>query len=753
MTYRSGSTQVVSKTPGGQTMTGPGIGELDISANGDRVLVGQLVSTDSAGNRYWHLYMNIGETDSSIDLMPGTTHGALYDGMSDDGSKVYFTTVDTPTGSAGGDGDTSADIFRADVTAVDATVSRVSSGEPGTGETDSCDPAANTKNPRWNSLSATPNCDVLAVGGGGGVASSGGAIYFLSPEMLDTSDPENQPVLDAPNLYVARPGSPTRFVGTLESSANAQLPPSVHPFERSFGSYGNVSGAAIDASNGDVYVLDIGAESVFKYDSEGHADLAFGTNGEIPASGAFGEYGLPSTIAVDNDPTSPSYRNLLVPALGESKVKIFSPAGVHESDLELPLPTGVAVDPETGNVYVASFFNLVFKFAPDGTPLGLFETEPAISGPTAIAVDSSGHVYVSNGGGLAGGAGKVEVYDSAGTPLTELDSGPAKGVAVDPADDHVYVDKGNEVREFDPSWNPVGSPIGVGRLSNSISLGVAGGSLAVSNRGPSNIAIFGPPVTPPDPSVDNPVVVDSLNDASSRHSGDFQVNRSGENVVFTSTLQLTSYENVDRREVIRYDAGSNKIDCPSCNPTGEPADGDASLASDGRSLTDDGRVFFDSTEGLVDRDLNGLKDAYEWTEGEGVDLISTGNGPLPSGLLGVSADGIDAYFFTRDTLVTGDENGSKVKIYDARSFGGFPYVPPPVPCKASDECHGPGSQAPPPPEVRTIASTPIGNATKVKRRCKRRKGRKKCHRRRAHVRHHRAGEKTEKRSHRGGRRG
>jgi hypothetical protein len=50
-----------------------------------------------------------------------------------------------------------------------------------------------------------------------------------------------------------------------------------------------------------------------------------------------------------------------------------------------------------------------------------------------------------------------------------------------------------------------------------------------------------------------------------------------------------------------------------------------------------------------------------------------------------------------------------VKIYDARVLGGFPYVPPEVPCKASDECHGPGSLAPAAPNIGSISGTPIGN--------------------------------------------
>ena len=42
--------------------TAEGIGELDISADGSRIVVGQLVSTEARRNRYWHLYMNIGDS-------------------------------------------------------------------------------------------------------------------------------------------------------------------------------------------------------------------------------------------------------------------------------------------------------------------------------------------------------------------------------------------------------------------------------------------------------------------------------------------------------------------------------------------------------------------------------------------------------------------------------------------------------------------------------------------------------------------
>ena len=56
--------------------------------------------------------------------------------------------------------------------------------------------------------------------------------------------------------------------------------------------------------------------------------------------------------------------------------------------------------------------------------------------------------------------------------------------------------------------------------------------------------------------------------------------------------------------------------------------------------------------------------------------ISTGTSPFDSSLLSVSANGTDAYFFTRDTLAPQDENGPTVKIYDARERRRLPYLIP-----------------------------------------------------------------------------
>jgi hypothetical protein len=246
-------------------------------------------------------------------------------------------------------------------------------------------------------------------------------------------------------------------------------------------------------------------------------------------------------------------------------------------------------------------------------------------------------------------------------------------------------------------------------------------------------------VLPFDPSTDNPVVLDSVSTPGARNTADFQVNSSGNDAAFTSTLPLTGFDNAAHREVFRYDAPSDTLDCASCNPTGEQETGEATLARNGLSLTDRGQVFFNSTEGLVDRDLNGNQDVYEWEangtgtcgEDEGcVQLISTGTSLLDSSLLGASADGTDAYFFTHDTLVSSDGNGNRVKIYDARAGGGFDQAPPAHQCQASDECHGPSSQAPPPPNIKTIAGTPVGNLPQKKHKHRHRRHKRAHHKRR-----------------------
>ena len=158
---------------------------------------------------------------------------------------------------------------------------------------------------------------------------------------------------------------------------------------------------------------------------------------------------------------------------------------------------------------------------------------------------------------------------------------------------------------------------------------------------------------------------------------------------FPSTQSLTGYASEGESEVFRYaTAARPALACVSCTPTNAKSEGGTTLPVGGLGLTADGRVFFSTDDALSLARPQQTADAYEWENGT-TQLISTGASPSPSALLGVSADGTDAFFFTRDQLAPQDANGNHVKIYDARADGGFAFTPPPVPCKASDECHGP----------------------------------------------------------------
>jgi hypothetical protein len=204
-----------------------------------------------------------------------------------------------------------------------------------------------------------------------------------------------------------------------------------------------------------------------------------------------------------------------------------------------------------------------------------------------------------------------------------------------------------------------------------------------------------------------------------------RVTPDGSVLLFRSKLRLTSYDNAGQAEFYRYEATSRRVTCISCDPSGAPPTGEATLvaypahpATAGgfqfltRNLSQDGStVFFDSPDALVPADANGVQDVYEWevaghgtcssasatfSEASGgcLYLISTGTSPAPSWFADASASGSDAFFFTYQPLVGQDEDQLE-DIYDARVGGGIAAQSPQVasPCDG-EGCRG-GSAAPP----------------------------------------------------------
>src|SRR5689334_8838064 len=224
-------------------------------------------------------------------------------------------------------------------------------------------------------------------------------------------------------------------------------------------------------------------------------------------------------------------------------------------------------------------------------------------------------------------------------------------------------------------------------------------------------------------------------------TGTYQVKTSflakdGETLFFQSHEKLTEYDNEGVREFYRYRPGEGIL-CVSCRPTGEEAEEGPALgsirfprSSPGNAIegvssrnfsASGGRVFFESAEALSPEDTNGdgpegcsvfgrspaCLDVYEWEAPEvgsckaggpaysSIDegclfLISTGKSKFPSFFADASLSGDNAFFFTRDRLVSQDEDELQ-DVYDARVGGGLPSQSqvPPVPCEGIDACHGP----------------------------------------------------------------
>ena len=220
-----------------------------------------------------------------------------------------------------------------------------------------------------------------------------------------------------------------------------------------------------------------------------------------------------------------------------------------------------------------------------------------------------------------------------------------------------------------------------------------------------------------------------------------QVTSDGRYMALVTDSRLTDYQGGG---MYRYDAEAGRIACASCRPDGQPSASPTlptkggtffspvRTSKNGLFLINDGRVFFSTTDPLVPRDSNHGEDVYEFTEGK-AQLITTGIGsPLETyiggqtspGLVSVSANGNDVYFATIDTLVTQDHNGAQIKVYDARTGGGFPAEREEPKCTAADECHGPTTDAPARPADRTRAGLASPRKTKAHKAKKHKKAHK-----------------------------
>jgi len=238
------------------------------------------------------------------------------------------------------------------------------------------------------------------------------------------------------------------------------------------------AGMAVDGS-GNVYVADSNNSTIRKVTSAGVVTTlagSAGTDGSADGTGSAAQFFVPIGVAVDGS------GNVYVADSNNNTIREVTPAGVVStlaglagtdgsadgtgSAAQFSGPSGVAVD-GSGNVYVADSNNSTIRKV---TPAGVVTTlagsagnpgsadgtgsAAQFSGPSGVAVDGSGNVYVADAGNdtirkvtpagvvttLAGSAGNPGSADGTGSTAQFYQPG---GVAVDGSGNVYVADAGN----------------------------------------------------------------------------------------------------------------------------------------------------------------------------------------------------------------------------------------------------------------------------------------------------------------------
>jgi sugar lactone lactonase YvrE len=707
----TGAVQLVSRLDNGTPMPGGQAAVLDVSDDGSRIVVAVPTGTDSNGNTYWHPYLHVGTGADTVDLAPLASDGVLFAGMSADGTRVYMATHDELLPLA--DTDNSADIYEALVPGSGpATLSLVSVKGGSPVNSDACNPPDD-----WNAVGDEARCSALPFAGGAGV-SADGTIYFLSPEKLGAGGEEQ----DQPNVYRRKPGEAPQYVATPDTSVGKPPPPPPgRPVENAVFASGLTSpeGLTVDTSNGNLYVVETSGGSVSRYSSTG-TPVEFSATGNNKISGLSLASNSVRGVAVD-DSASPFDGAIYVN--DGLKVSVFSQTGTKLGEItgstgpsgSFKAPCGVAVS-SAGVVYIADkdgANGLIYRYVPTGAaPITDADygvpSVASIAGdtPCPLAVDSLGNVFYAQ----AGGPVRKVTVGQFGTPsavATPTTVGPAgTGLAIDRSNNELFVSEGSQFSVYEPGGTAAISSYGLGTLTNARGIAVDPATHKSYTPKGSNVIKWG--YEPADATlIVDPAVVNALTQSEVHSYSDFQVSSDGRYAAFSSARSLTGYPINGKTALYRFDSQGGGVDCVSCPVSEINATADTTLPPYGQGLDDQGRVFFSTDEQLVLRDTNNVGDVYEWKENGSEparqqQLISAGSSPVPSSLLGISQDGVDAFFFTRDVLTEEDRNGGAIKLYTARENGGFPYLPPPVPCQAADECRGAGTPQPGAPNINTF---------------------------------------------------
>jgi len=300
-----------------------------------------------------------------------------------------------------------------------------------------------------------------------------------------------------------------------------------------FGVLNNPQGLAVDQSSGDVYVADTANHRIMKFTATGELLLGFGGNvgglgedvcGGLVACGpgtpgtAAGEFMSAEFIAIDEDPSSPSFHDVYVADTGDQLISKYTPEGQLVASWgnngagasangqlngtgttvgSFGSLAGIAVD-TTGTLNVMGVEHLennvevtkVFKFNQDGT----FESEltvPRSTEPRGLAVNGAGNFFKVPASGSVfevNPAGEEIGFVSEGQSArpgasafaVEPETGDLYVVTLDERIDHYVFNGAGEVLEPDGSTcvpAPASEP--ACGASDSVQVGFVGSGVAV----------------------------------------------------------------------------------------------------------------------------------------------------------------------------------------------------------------------------------------------------------------------------------
>jgi sugar lactone lactonase YvrE len=171
------------------------------------------------------------------------------------------------------------------------------------------------------------------------------------------------------------------------------------------------SGAACD-SNGNLYIADYGNNQIRKITTQGVVSTPFGslsrTAGATNGSGNGALFNSPNAVATDGSD------NIYVADSGNNLVRKIVGTTVSTLAGNFNGPQGIGVDKSSGTVYVADTGNNIVRRVTSGGSVTTLAGENGVSGyrdgaasqalfngPEAIAVDSSGNVFVADFGNAA----------------------------------------------------------------------------------------------------------------------------------------------------------------------------------------------------------------------------------------------------------------------------------------------------------------------------------------------------------------